>query len=190
MIYSHQSSTTTMNRSNNHLLPYQGPHNCCPPENFSVGPRICSPAVNSTLSTESDRFSGHASSHPSSFQPIYQSNSGNCISSHSIRQKSQQNQPLWMGYDEGPAPTLLDTSHPDNMIQDINSIENNIPNIPPNALSFESLIEPPDSFKTGPPSTGMPLEAVPPRMAQLRRLEKSINGNGEWNWQEEEFSEH
>ncbi|VDO15002.1 unnamed protein product [Rodentolepis nana] len=190
LIYSHQSSTTTMNRSNNQLLPYQTPHNCCPPENFSVGPRICSPAVNSTLSTESDRFSGNASSHPSSFQPIYQPNSGSCVSPHNIRHKSQLNQPLWMGYDECPALTLLDTPLPDNMIQDINGIGNDISNIHPNAMSFESLIEPPDSFKTGPPSIGMPLEAVPPRMAQLRRLEKSINGNGEWNWQEGEFSEH
>ncbi|KAM7536846.1 hypothetical protein Aperf_G00000087335 [Anoplocephala perfoliata] len=178
MVYSHQSSTTTMNLSNNHLLPYQMSHNCGPSDNFSVGPRVCSPAVNSTVSTESDRFSGHASSHPSSFQPLCPNNGGNCT----FRQKSPQNQPLWMGYDEGPAPTPIENSNHAHSA-------NNIADIPPTAISFESLIEPPDSFKNRPPSSGMPMEAVPPRMAQLRRMEMSDSGTGDWIRQDGGFAE-
>lgn len=155
------------------------PHNCGPSDNFSVGPRVCSPAVNSTVSTESDRFSGHASSHPSSFQPISSSNGGNCTS----RQKFSLHQPLWMGYDEGPAPTPIETLNHAHMT-------NKIADIPPTAISFESLIEPPDSFKNRPPTAGMSMETVPPRMAQLRRLEKSVIGNGDRNWQDGGFAEN
>lgn len=183
-VYSHQSSTTTMNHSINHLLPFTIPHTCAAVENFAVGPRVRSPAVNSSLSTESDRFSGQASSHPSSFQPIYPSVSA-CISHRSLLPQTTQqtSEQLWIGYDEGPI-TPMETSNHLGATQE----SGNGPAVA--SASLESLIEPPESFKNHSPSSSLLMNSVPPQMAQLRRLEKSCNGNGGWSWQEGQYIDH
>ncbi|KAH9282047.1 hypothetical protein ECG_05253 [Echinococcus granulosus] len=188
LVYSHQSSTTTMNRSANHLLPFSVPHNRAPTESFSVAPRVCSPAVNSSVSTESDRFSGQASSHLSSFQPLYPSSGAVYISPRSPRRQNQlhverSQQQLWVGYDESPV-TSVDAS---NHLLVAKEPED------PQAIvsaSFESLIEPPESFKNRPSSSELLMDAVPPRMAELRRLEKSYEGNQSWTWQDGQFGDH
>ncbi|VDM34689.1 unnamed protein product [Hydatigera taeniaeformis] len=188
LVYSHQSSTTTMNRSANHLLPYSVPHTCVPTESFSVAPRMCSPAVNSSLSTESDRFSGQASSHPSSFQPLYPSSGAAHISPPSLRRQNQLHtthpqQQLWVGYDESPV-TSAEASNPLLMTQGVEDLQVAV------SASFESLIEPPESFKNHPKSTELLMDTVPPRMAQLRRLEKSYEGNQSWKWRDGQFSDN
>ena len=166
-----------MNHSSNHQAPFGLSHTgASAADRFSCAPRMRSPAVNSAVSTESDRFSGQVSSQPSSFQPLYPASGNGCISPRSLHQ--QRREPLWIGYDEGMAENngeALDRMKPPSMNK---------------SVSFESLIEPPESFKNRAPSSGFNMDQVPPRMAQLRRLEKSCDGVGSWNWQEGEFSEH
>lgn len=170
------------------MLPFAVSRSCAPID-VLVGPRMCSPEVNSTLSTESDRFSGHGSSHPSSFQvpcsrglnsPSLFPNSPNFAMSRS-RAFNQLDQQMWIGYD-GPL-TNGDASHllvvPESRPDDIKILQQN--------GSSESLIEPPDSFKN---KTN---EVVPPEMPPLK-----IGGNGKsgltqscnWGWQGQGISYH
>ncbi|KAL5104875.1 hypothetical protein TcWFU_002762 [Taenia crassiceps] len=188
LVYSHQSSTTTMDRSASRLLPFSVPHTCVQTESFAVASRMCSPAVNSSLSTESDRFSGQASSHPSSFQPLYPSSGAAHVSPRSLRrqnqlQTTQPQQQLWVGYDESPVASIEASNHP-LVAQEVED-----PQAAASA-SFESLIEPPESFKNHPPSTELLMDTVPPCMAQLRRPEKAYEGKQSWMWQEGQFSDN
>ncbi|VDD80303.1 unnamed protein product [Mesocestoides corti] len=154
-------------------------HSCTTTDGLG-GTRMCSPAVNSSLSTESDRFSGRASSHPSSFQPLFPT-SPNCHRTQTCADK-QPGQQMWIGYD-GPL-TNGDASHL--------LVPPGGGNDKPHARtgSFESLIEPPESFKNQSQPVE-PVDSVPPGMPPLTLdAPSALTQSYSWGWQEPGVSYH